>query len=62
MRRKSHQSKEYSWKRAKAALKKSVLALGPEADRQGLTEEKLMKELEQIKKQVYQKIYGNKKD
>lgn len=47
--------------RARNALRESVLELGPEAERQGLSEEKLMEELDQIKKGVYQKTYGGKK-
>lgn len=44
--------------RAKKALRNSVLSLGPEAERQGLTEERLMDELESVKKDIYRKTYG----
>ncbi len=47
--------------RAKAALKDNVLSLGPEAERQGLSEEKLLEELEETKKKVYQQTYGREK-
>jgi pyrrolidone-carboxylate peptidase len=37
-----------------------VIALGQEADRQGLTEERLAAELEEDKRQVFQERYGRK--
>ena len=33
-------------------------AIGEEAERQGLTEEQLMSELEEDKKEIYREIYG----
>jgi hypothetical protein len=36
-------------------------ALGDEAERQGLTEEKLMKELEEDKRAIYEEIYGEER-
>ena|SRR3972149_3677058 len=47
--------------RAKKSLRESVASLGQEAERQGLSEEKLMDDLEPIKKGVYQETYGGKK-
>ena len=44
--------------RAAAAHRDLVIALGQEADRQGLTEEQLMTELEGSKHRVYQERYG----
>jgi hypothetical protein len=35
-----------------------VILLGQEAERQGLTEEELMAELEEVKWQVYRETYG----
>jgi len=43
--------------RVKKALRQSVLSLGPEADRQSLTEARLMNDLEKVKKRVYKKTY-----
>ena len=47
--------------RAKMSLVESVRSLGAEAERQGISEEKLMEEHEQVKKGVYQETYGRKK-
>lgn len=41
------------------ALRELVVALGQEAERQGLTEEQLMAELEADKRRVFEKHYGN---
>lgn len=38
-----------------------VIALGQEAERQGLTEEQLMAELEESKRKVYEERYGRAK-
>ena len=47
--------------RALAAHRDLVVALGQEAERQGLTEEQLMKELEESKRRVYEERYGKAK-
>ena len=39
-------------------LNQAVRALGPEAERQGLTEEQAVEEMKQIRQQVYQEMYG----
>jgi hypothetical protein len=41
-----------------ARLERLSLAAGLEAERQGLTEEELQAEIEEIKEQIYQEIYG----
>ena len=48
--------------RALAAQRELVVALGQEADRQGLSEEQLMAELEQNKRAVYKAAYGSRPD
>ena len=48
--------------RALIAHRNLVIALGQEAERRGITEEQLMAELEETKKQVYQETYGEKPD
>jgi len=45
---------------ALAAHRNLVIALGREAERQGLTEEQLMEELEESKREVYDEMYGKK--
>lgn len=45
--------------RALAAHRSLVIALGQEAERQGLTEEQLLAELEEDKEAVYQEMYGS---
>ncbi len=44
--------------RAAAVHRDLVIALGQEAERQGLTEEQLMAELEESKRTVFEKRYG----
>lgn len=44
--------------RALAYHREMVRALGQEAERQGLTEEKLMAEMEETKKEAYREMYG----
>lgn len=39
-----------------------VIALGQEAERQGLTEEQLTAELEHVKRQVFEETYGRRPD
>ncbi|MEW5987308.1 MAG: type II toxin-antitoxin system Phd/YefM family antitoxin [Chloroflexota bacterium] len=48
--------------RALVAHRDLVIALGREAERQGLTEEQLLAELEGDKQVVYQEMYGNQHD
>jgi prevent-host-death family protein len=45
--------------RAKAALRESVLTLGPEAEWQGLTEEELLEELKETRREVFKEQYGD---
>lgn len=39
-----------------------VIALSREAERQGLTEEQLMAELDEVKRQVFEETYGRRPD
>jgi hypothetical protein len=39
-----------------------VVALGQEAERQGLTEEQLMAELEEVKRQLFEETYGRRSE
>ena len=48
--------------RALAIHRDLVITLGQEAERQGLTEEQLMAELEDVKRQVYEETYGKRPD
>jgi hypothetical protein len=41
-----------------ARFERFSLAAGLEAERQGLTEEELEAEMEEIKEQLYQEVYG----
>ena len=41
-----------------ARFERLSLAAGLEAERQGLTEEELEAEMEEIKEQLYQEVYG----
>ena len=43
---------------AAAAHRELVIALGQEAERQGLTEEQLIRELEESKRKVHRERYG----
>lgn len=47
--------------RAAAAHRELVIALGQEAERQGLTEEQLIQELEESKRKVHRTRYGRAK-
>lgn len=51
-------SKSRQVRRALAIHRDLVITLGQEAERQGLTEEALMAELEEVKRQVYRETYG----
>ena len=46
--------------RAVAAHRQSVIAMSQEAERQGLTEEQLVDELEDVKRQVFDETYGRR--
>jgi prevent-host-death family protein len=48
--------------RALAAHRGMVVALGQEAERQGLTEEQLMAELEDVKRQLFEETYGRRSE
>jgi prevent-host-death family protein len=48
--------------RALAAHRELVIAMSQEAERQGLTEEQLLAELEEVKRQVFQETYGRRPD
>ena len=50
--------KQLMRERALAAHNEMVRELGEQAELQGLTEEKLMAELEETKKEVYRESYG----
>jgi prevent-host-death family protein len=39
-------------------LKWAVRGLGPEADRQGLTEDQAVEEMIQVRQQIYREMYG----
>lgn len=46
--------------RALAAHRALVVAMSHEAERQGLTEEKLADELEHVKRQIFEETYGQR--
>lgn len=48
--------------RALTAHRELVVAMSQEAERQGLTEEQLTAELEEVKRQVFQEIYGRESE
>ena len=48
--------------RAQSAHRDLVMALSHEAERQGLSEEQLLAELEQVKQQVFEETYGRRPD
>ncbi|MCL4803931.1 MAG: type II toxin-antitoxin system prevent-host-death family antitoxin [Anaerolineae bacterium] len=48
--------------RALAGHRDLVVALSRDAERQGLTEEQLMAELDEIKHQVFEETYGRRSD
>jgi len=47
--------------RASKLLRQLTRSLGEEAERQGLTEDKLMEELEETKREVFEETYGKLK-
>jgi hypothetical protein len=48
--------------RALTAHRELVIAMSQEAERQGLTEEQLLAELEEVKRQVFEETYGRRSD
>ncbi len=46
--------------RALANHRELVIALSQEAERQGLTEEQLLAELEDVKRQIFEETYGRR--
>mgnify|MGYP001451346835 CR=1 FL=1 len=46
--------------RALTGHRELVIAMSREAERQGLTEEQLMAELEEVKRQVFEETYGRR--
>jgi prevent-host-death family protein len=54
-----HEYDDLMREKAAKLLRQLTRSLGEEAERQGLTEEKLLEEMEETKREVFAKMYGN---